>query len=221
MYDATLVEALMAHFGPEHTAALLQLMRCPPSLTTLRHHARELMSCERACGRRAGVKPGIIGASTCAAGKCFLEVSLTPRFDADHAKVAPHGLIGQSYDGDDVGIDGAVDDYTGDVVTTKAMAEGAIEGAHSDYKMASAFSTTFKYSRFDKTSAKPRDVSKLSGKRVGKDSKRHNVAGVGAAADILPTSVEESRGVLELMAGSTRRLEELGWFGQLWHALFG
>ena len=36
MYDKTLVEALVAHFGPEHTAALLQLMRCPPSLTTLR-----------------------------------------------------------------------------------------------------------------------------------------------------------------------------------------
>ena len=36
MYDATLVEALVAHLGPEHVAALLQLMRCPPSLTTLR-----------------------------------------------------------------------------------------------------------------------------------------------------------------------------------------
>ena len=36
MYDETLVEALVAHFGPEHTAELLQLMRCPPSLTTLR-----------------------------------------------------------------------------------------------------------------------------------------------------------------------------------------
>ena len=37
MYDETRLSRLScAHFGPEHTAALLRLMRCPPSLTTLR-----------------------------------------------------------------------------------------------------------------------------------------------------------------------------------------
>jgi hypothetical protein len=97
------------------------------------------------------------------------------------------------------------------------MAEGALEGAHTDYKMASAFSTDFAFTRFDKTSATPRDVSKLSGKRVGKDSKRHQVSGVGANADVMPTAAE----VLETMASSSRRLDELASvresvFGGLW-----
>ena len=33
-------------------------------------------------------------------------------------EVAPHGLIGQTFDGDDIAIDGAVDDYSGKIVTT-------------------------------------------------------------------------------------------------------
>jgi hypothetical protein len=106
-------------------------------------------------------------------------------------------------------------------VTTKAMAEGAIEGHHTDYKMGSGFSTDFVYTRFDKTAAKPRDVSKLSGKRVGKDSKRHQASGVGANADVMPTAAE----VIELMAGSSRRLEQseslLSWFRKVWHAIVG
>ena len=114
------------------------------------------------------VKPGIIGASTCAAGKCFLEVSLTPRFDADHAKVAPHGLIGQSYDGDDLGVIGKTDTYAtrGNEVTTHAMGEGAIEGVAADYEMPSKWATAFKYSRFGLTAAPPRDPSALSGEKV-------------------------------------------------------
>jgi len=52
----------------------------------------------------------------------------------------------------------------------QAQAEGAIEGIWSDYKMTAPFATDFKYSRFDATSAKHRDVSKLMGKQhaVGK-----------------------------------------------------
>lgn len=83
--------------------------------------------------------------------------------------VAPHGLMGQSWDGDDLAVDGALDDYHRDepspaVVTTAAMAEGAIEGAASDYRLASPFATTFKFSRFDATAhVPPRDVSRLRG----------------------------------------------------------
>merc|ERR1711988_8904 len=50
------------------------------------------------------VKPGIVGATTCATGKCFINVQIVPNFNADKAKVAPHGLVGQSYDGDDYGV---------------------------------------------------------------------------------------------------------------------
>lgn len=69
------------------------------------------------------MKPGIVGASSCATGKCFLEVSLTPHFDADNAAVAPHGLIGQSYDADNYGIIGNTDSYLtrGSETSTEAM----------------------------------------------------------------------------------------------------
>ena len=41
------------------------------------------------------------------------------------------------------------------------MAKGAIEGTPNDYKVAEPYATDFKYSRFDATSAVPRDVAKL------------------------------------------------------------
>ena len=57
-------------------------------------------------------KAGIVAAgNTCADGKCFLEVKSSPRVDVATLKVAPHGLIGQTYDGDGVGVIGKTDDY--------------------------------------------------------------------------------------------------------------
>ena len=61
------------------------------------------------------------------------------------------------------------------------MSEGAIEGVAADYAMPSRFATDCKYSRFDATSAKPRDVSKLSGKRV---KAAPGAGAVGATADV-------------------------------------
>ena len=48
------------------------------------------------------------------------------------------------------------------------MGEGAIEGDAADYVMASKFATDFKFSRFGLTEAKPRDVSKLTGKKMAR-----------------------------------------------------
>jgi hypothetical protein len=79
------------------------------------------------------------------------------------AKVAPHGLVGQTFDGDKIAVDGAQDDYSGKVVYTKAMGEGAIEGKASDYVVKSPYSVDFVYSRFNVEAALPRDVSKLTG----------------------------------------------------------
>ena len=44
--------------------------------------------------------------------------------------VAPHGILGQSFDGSGIAVDGAVDPkpQPGELMTTKAMAEGSIEG---------------------------------------------------------------------------------------------
>jgi len=117
-------------------------------------------------------------------GKALLNVHIEPLYDADHDIVAPHGLIGQSYDGDGQGVNGASDDYTvSDVVTTKAMAEGAIEGKASDYKMAGKFDIDFPYTRFDKLVAKPRDVSKLTGQRSKLTSGKVSMS-AGAGADV-------------------------------------
>ena len=83
--------------------------------------------------------------------------------------MAPHGLIGQSYDRDGMAIDGKQDLYAAEVIHTSAMAEGAIEGTASEYKLASKFDTNFAYSRFNAPRAVPRDVSQLLGakRRVG------------------------------------------------------
>ena len=117
--------------------------------------------------------------------KALLDVKMSALYDADKDVVAPHGLIGQSYDGDGVGINGKLDNYSSALpeVTTSAMAEGAIEGVAADYVMRSKFDTAFKYSRFDAVVAKPRDVSTLTGLRtVG--GKVAAVGMVGASPDV-------------------------------------
>ena len=82
--------------------------------------------------------------------------------------VAPHGILGQSFDGSGIAVDGAVDPkpQPGELMTTKAMAEGSIEGAWQDYVMPSPYATFFRYSRFGLTKADPRNVSALSGRKV-------------------------------------------------------
>jgi hypothetical protein len=108
--------------------------------------------------------------------KVLLDVAISPErgYDPDADPVAPHGLIGQSYDGDGIGISGAVDDPVKDgksdrtsrkELTTRAQAEGAIEGDISEYRVANRFDTNFKYSRFDSDKAPHRDTLKLSGTR--------------------------------------------------------
>merc|ERR1719235_1701202 len=91
--------------------------------------------------------------------KVLLDVAIQPLYNADADVVAPHGIIGQSYDGDSLGVDGKMDADKAGESTTEAQAEGAIEGTWEEYIMASPFSTKFKYSRFDATAAPQRDVS--------------------------------------------------------------
>merc|ERR1712060_103524 len=98
-------------------------------------------------------------------GKVLLDIEVLPLYDADSDVVAPHGIFGQAYDGDLVGVDGKLDTDRSAITTTTAQAEGAIEGTWRDYKMESAFATDFKFSRFDSVAARPRDVSKLTGRK--------------------------------------------------------
>lgn len=123
---------------------------------------------------RSKVVPGMIGAPTCGLGRCSVDIKVLPLFDADHALVAPHGLIGQSFDGDKLAVVGKTDSYKADEITTAAMGEGAIEGSAKSYKMADKFSTDFEFSRFGAKSALPRDASKLTGLK--------SLAKIGASA---------------------------------------
>lgn len=81
--------------------------------------------------------------------------SLEPVTDPFADNVAPHGLMGQTLDGDELAVDGA----TG----VGAQGEGAIEGDIDDYIVSSLFATDCKYNRYHKAQAAPRDATKLSG----------------------------------------------------------
>lgn len=93
--------------------------------------------------------------------KKLINVRIVPIANMEANSVAPHGLIGQSYDGDKVSVDGAMD--TPQAALTTAQGEGAIEGEIQDYKMESCFATDFKFTRFGMEAAMPRNVSALSG----------------------------------------------------------
>ena len=84
----------------------------------------------------------------------------TTGFEGKHGETSAtcvaHGLIGQSFDGDDVAVSGRVDEYVypdklHPVVKTLAQAEGAIEGVAEDYAVKSRFHAAFKFGRFSAT----------------------------------------------------------------------
>jgi len=80
--------------------------------------------------------------------------------------VWPHGLIGQTFDADSRPLHGNRDSYArlpSGKLTTKAQAEGAIEGNATDYRLSSPFSTHFRFSRFDAVVSAPRDIKGLLG----------------------------------------------------------
>jgi hypothetical protein len=87
--------------------------------------------------------------------------------------VAPHGLLGQTFDFDNIAVDGAKDNYDDKEVVTRAMGEGAIEGIAKDYKIpgANPYSSFFKYSRWGLVKASPRDTTKLTGYKHAKVKK--------------------------------------------------
>jgi hypothetical protein len=91
-----------------------------------------------------------------------LDVSTTQKVPDNKFIVPPHGIIGQSFDGDGKPRKGRLDVYPDRNVdgefTTKAMAEGAIEGVASQYELTDKYQTAFAFSRFDKYSPKGTNV---------------------------------------------------------------
>jgi len=120
-------------------------------------------------------------------GKYLLHVQIEALYDADHAIVPPHGIIGQSYDGDEVAVSGAQDDYrhSGSEMTTLAQGDGALEGTLLDYRMQHLFATEFKYTRFESTTGQARNVSLLLGQKHKADANtvKMRAAGAGFATE--------------------------------------
>jgi len=91
-------------------------------------------------------------------GRLRVNLEIRPTYPVDRDPVAPHGLIGQTYDRDRFEVNGRQDNYSllddgrptasrhgpGGHVTTRAKAEGAIEGKLEDYRLASDFATAFR-----------------------------------------------------------------------------
>lgn len=112
-----------------------------------------------------------------------LDLSISSvKSDPSKGAVAPHGLLGQAWDGDDQAVNGMTDGATFakamthmketgkvETVKTSSNAEGAIEGVASDYVVSrpsgDPFSAQFKFSRFGLLHAKPRDAAALSGRK--------------------------------------------------------
>ena len=100
-----------------------------------------------------------------------LDIVVQPLYNVARSAIAPHGLLGQTYDGDGVPTHGARDSYerlddgtptrsrkgTGGVITTRAKGEGGIEGTAEMYRVRKPFDTDFAFSRFgSERPARPR-----------------------------------------------------------------
>lgn len=108
-------------------------------------------------------------------GHLRINIEVQPLYDVVLDSVAPHGLLGQTYDTDNQPIHGKRDRYDimddgrptwtrsipGGRVTTKAKAEGAIEGVAEMYRIKTPFDTNFTFSRFRASHATPRNASIL------------------------------------------------------------
>jgi hypothetical protein len=112
---------------------------------------------------RVTAKPAVFRAAADGARKTRVDLAVAALADPLEAPVAPHGLLGQGFDG--LRIEGKKDGYVPDesgVFVTKAQGEGAIEGSVGDYQMKEPYATDFTFGRFDKAQAAPRDTAKLN-----------------------------------------------------------
>lgn len=109
-------------------------------------------------------------------GQLRMHIEVQPLYDIASDPVQPHGLLGQTYDGDERPLHGKRDRYdllddgrptwarmtAGGRVTTQAKAEGAIEGQGSMYRIRSPFETNFAFSRFGASVAASRNITALN-----------------------------------------------------------
>ena len=83
---------------------------------SLKDRKMTITTSEWAVTASSKMKKGILRGNSCATGKCFLNVAVKPVTDVHHATVAPHGLLGQAFDG------GGMRHHTAPVVLTEETA---------------------------------------------------------------------------------------------------
>ena len=92
-----------------------------------------------------------------------LDLSFTSKVLENDFAVYPHGIVGQSFDGDDKPRVGRLDVYPPRNIqgefTTYAMAEGAIDGVPEEYVMRQKYDTFFKYARFAQRRSERRNLT--------------------------------------------------------------
>jgi hypothetical protein len=84
-------------------------------------------------------------------------------------QVAPHGLLGQTWDADEIAVNGAKG--------AEAQGEGAIEGTIDDYKVSGLFAVDFAYNRFHVIKAAARNIDALSGEKLPASKNVEGTAG--------------------------------------------
>lgn len=96
-----------------------------------------------------------------------MNVFFTPTYAVDEDQIAPHGLVGQTFDRSHCVINGRHETYApppgNRTYVTRSQGEGGIEGKASDYMVATQFSTQFAYQRFSSVARLPRNISQLLG----------------------------------------------------------
>ena len=120
-------------------------------------------------------------------GVTRMDVQVKTRSRAALRPVAPHGLLGQTFDDDGVPLHGARDDYTKATSgklehTTRAAGEGAIEGTIEEYRLPTPFATEFKYSRFGRRISAPRNATALRWAQIHAALAAEGAAAAAAAA---------------------------------------
>lgn len=96
-------------------------------------------------------------------GNLHLDIQVQPLYDMATEKASPHGLLGQTYDGDGVPKHGKRDGFSwveddapsgsrsttsGTINTANGKGEGAFEGTAELYRVKSPFDTNFVFTRF-------------------------------------------------------------------------
>ena len=112
-----------------------------------------------------------------------MNIRVTSLYRVCSGRVAPHGILGQTFDCDGMAVHGEQDSYNtldsgkatrhrrgvGGVVTTKAQGEGALEGKESDYLLNERFGISFAFSVFNVSAATKiahRDARMLTGAKA-------------------------------------------------------